>query len=143
MAQANSHPLPPAFAGQHQSTTRFSGYLILAALLALASSCKDTDGKARSSAGATASQERGRSMQPAGAKIDAQQAIAAATAAVPGSAREVRLESRAGKPEYEVIVMPKGATSQVRVDVDAVSGQVTRSSQATERDKDDDDDDDE
>lgn len=82
-------------------------------------------------------------MKPPVAKIDAQQAIAAATAAVPGSAQQVRLESRGGKPEYEVTVLPKGATSQVRVDVDAISGQVTRSSQGSERAKDDDDDDDE
>lgn len=139
MAETNSHPPAPAFAGQHQSRRRFSGYLILAALLALASSCKDTDEDAQAAAGARTAEGGGRPLQPAGAKIDAQQAIAAATAAVPGSARGVRLESRGGKPEYEVIVMPKGATSPVRVDVDAVSGQVSRSSQATEGDKDDDD----
>src|SRR5215472_11600925 len=89
MAYPSSYPAPPSFGG---------GYLIFRGLLALAS-CKDSDERARSAA-RTASEER--SMKPPVAKIDAQQAIAAATAAVPGSAREVRLESRAGKLEYEV-----------------------------------------
>ncbi len=62
-------------------------------------------------------------------KLDAQQAITAAVAAVPGSAQEVRLESRGGKRAYEVTVLPKGSSSRVRVEVDAVTGQVARSEQ--------------
>lgn len=73
-------------------------------------------------------------------KVGAQQAIAAATAAVPGTAQEVRLESRAGKPEYEVMVLPKEGSSRVRVEVDAASGQVVKSGRGTERDDDDDND---
>ncbi len=70
-------------------------------------------------------------------KVGAQQAIAAAIAAVPGTALEVRLESRAGKPEYEVMVLPKEGSSRVRVEVDATSGQVVKRGGGTERDDDD------
>ncbi len=72
------------------------------------------------------------------AKIDAQQAITAATTAVPGSAREVRLDAHGGKPEYDVTVMPKSGGSLVRVEVDAMSGQVVKSGGRADRDDDDD-----
>jgi uncharacterized membrane protein YkoI len=86
----------------------------VAGVLALAS-CKDSDEERRSDS-------RAQAVAPQSVKVDAQQAIAAATAAVPGSAQEVRLESRKGKPEYEVMVLPSGATSRVRVEVDATNG---------------------
>jgi len=114
----------------------------LCSVLAVAS-CKDSDEDERPGARGlaaspmTAGQSSNAAQPP---KIDAQQAIAAATAAVPGSAQEVRLESRAGKPEYEVSVLPKGASSRVRVEVDATSGQVTRSGGASAKDDDEDED---
>ncbi len=114
-----------------------------AGVLALAA-CRDSDEDERAGARALAPSPQAlagdaASVKPdAATQIDAQQAIAAATAAVPGSAREVRLESRGGKPEYEVTVVPKGGNSRMRVDVDATSGQVLKSGRGTERDGDDD-----
>jgi uncharacterized membrane protein YkoI len=75
-------------------------------------------------------------------RVDAQQALAAATAAVPGRAQDVRLESRDGKPEYAVIVLPAAGGSPVRVEVDAASGQVMKSEAAEESAREDDEDDD-
>lgn len=106
--------------------------LLLAGIFAIAS-CKDTDEEGRS-------ETRAQAAAPTSVKVDATQAIAAATAAVPGSAQEVRLESRGGKPEYEVMVLPSGATSRVRVEVDAATGQVTKSGSTSARNDDEDED---
>jgi uncharacterized membrane protein YkoI len=109
----------------------------------LFTSCRDRDEDERprlvASSGRQAAPQAESAQAAKTAKIDAQQAIAAATAAVPGSAQEVRLDSRSGKPEYEVAVLPSGASSRVRVEVDATTGQVTKRENESSKDDDDDD----
>lgn len=108
-------------------------YAMAGLLVALAvAACRDSD-EERSTRAQAVDPQSVKSV-----KIDAQQAMAAATTAVPGMAQEVRLESRAGKPEYEVMVLPKGSGSRVRVEVDAASGQVVKSGSSSDEDDDED-----
>jgi uncharacterized membrane protein YkoI len=114
-----------------ESWMRAHGVLLVASSVLALTACRDTDEDERTTAGAMAVDPKPANAQAQHtAKIGGQQAIAAATAAVPGSAQEVRLESRGGKSEYEVTVLPKGGSSRTHVEVDAATGQVTRSGTA-------------
>jgi uncharacterized membrane protein YkoI len=117
--------------GESEMKTRYAIAALLVTLGGLA--CKSTGERAST---------RPSAIDPRSLNVDAQQALAAAIAVVPGSAQEMRLEARGGKPAYEVTVTPKAGGTPVLVEVDATTGQVTRSESATDADHEVDDDDD-